>query len=320
MRPTVPPTTVAPGPVSFTAQTTRSKIGGCDVFPADHFLNATNIDRLPVHPSSDAWLSGLRAAGKGIVPPSSTVWEGSAPGIPINVVDSTTTGFSSVSFTTWTSPYEYRGQYPLPANPKIEGYPTPAWDKHLLIVDSATCTAYELIQFDPLVNFLIGRHSALSGATYSLNSTERVRYTTNSPSTPMIGQAYKAEDATAGNLPHVTSFCSNTISTSSVWPAARSDGKVAAKDGALPMGAWARLKAGVDTSKFTGQAGAIVRALRTHGMVLTDTCAHDLHIVGENSSAWDNNSLRQLKSLTPSDFEIVDTTPMKVAENSFAVR
>ena len=315
--PTAPPTTApAPGGVtSFKAASTRSNIGGCEVFPANHYMNATNIDRLPVHPNSDKWLSGQRARGSAISTPSSTVWQGSSSGIPINVVDSRTTPMQRVIYTQNVSSHEYRGPMPIPALPRIEGHPGAAWDRHLLIVDTADCRAYELIQYAGR----LGVHAANSGATYSLGSTDRVKFTTNSPNTPMIGQAFRVDEVNAGAVHHVTAFCSNTIARSHVWPASSSDGKQAVAT-ELPMGAWARLKSSVDLNRFTGQARAMVQALRTHGAVLTDTCSQDMHLTGENSTGWKSAEMRQLHALTANDFEIVDTTPLKVSDDSFAVR
>ncbi|MDQ2677696.1 MAG: hypothetical protein M3Y51_03055 [Actinomycetota bacterium] len=315
-----PPITVAPptGPVSFRATSTRSQIGGCDVFPANHYLNATNIDRLPVHPNSDRWLSGQRSRGSAISTPSSTVWQGSSSGIPINVVDSRVTGMQSVLYTINVSPHEYRGRVPLPAAPRVEGHPGAAWDRHVLVVDSADCSAYELIQYEHTLRGL-GPRTANSGAKYSLSSTDRVKFTTNSPNTPMIGQAFRVDEVNAGAVHHVSAFCSNTIASSHVWPASSSDGKQA-DTSEMPMGAWARLKANVDLSRFSGQARAMAQALRTHGTVLTDTCSQNMHLTGENSTGWNAADLRQLQSLTANDFEIVDTTSLKVSDDSWAIR
>ncbi len=315
---TSPAITVPSGPVSFKAAATTSNIGGCDLFPADHYLNATNIDRLPVHPSSDQWLSGHRSRGTKLSTPSSTVWEGSSTGIPINVVDSRTTSFKNVAYTMSVSPHEYRGRMPIPSSPRLEGYPGAAWDRHLLILDVADCTAYELIQYDPTLGSL-GVHTANSGAKYKLDSTARLKFTTNSPNTPMIGQAFRVDEVNAGAVRHVTAFCSNTIASSHVWPASSSDGRQP-PGGELPMGAWARLKSSVDLNRFSGQARAMVDALRTHGAVLTDTCSQGMHLTGENSSGWKSTDLAQLKQLTANDFEIVDTTSLKVSDDSFAIR
>ncbi len=312
--------TIAPpgGVTSFKAASTRSNIGGCDLFPADHYLNATNIDQLPVHPNSDQWLSGHRSRGTTITTPSSTVWQGSSTGIPINVVDSRTTSFKNVAYTLSVSPHEYRGRMPIPSSPRLEGHPGAAWDRHLLILDVADCTAYELIQYDPILG-RAGVHTANSGAKYSLSSTARLKFTTNSPNTPMIGQAFRIDEVNAGAVHHVTAFCSDTIATSHVWPASSSDGRqtVATE---MPMGSWARLKSTVDLNRFSGQARTMAQALRTHGAVLTDSCSQKMHLTGENSSGWNSTAMNQLKTLTADDFEIVDTTSLKVSDSSFAIR
>lgn len=39
-----------------------------------------------------------------------------------------------------------------------------------------------------------------------------------------------------------------------------------------------------------------------------------------NSDGWVKEEIRQLRELTAADFEVVDTTPMRVSEDSFLVR
>jgi hypothetical protein len=137
----------------------------------------------------------------------------------------------------------------------------------------------------------------------------------------MIGQYVLNSEVKSGTIPHVMAFCSqNTrISTTSMWPARKSDGFNTAAD-AMPMGTWLRLGADVDSSSFTGGARVIVEALQTRGAILTDSCAHQFSLLAENSAAWDNADMAQLTRLTPADFEAVNSAAMKVSDTSYAVR
>jgi hypothetical protein len=243
---------------------------------------------------------------------------GSRTGQAFNVVDSNTTRPVDVVINPSYASNNYLGRYPIPRNPIVQGYPTPAWDRHLLIIDTADCNAYELIQYDPLLG-AAGIHTALAGTRYPLSGVTPPVKTTNAAKTPMIGQSALVSEVRAGRIAHPIGFCTDELSTGHVWPARASDGRSARPD-AVPMGAWFRLRSDVDPSAFSGQARVFVEALRNHGAILTDTCAHRFSLMGENSDQWDDRSLAQLETLTPADFEAVDTTAMKVADNSFEIR
>jgi hypothetical protein len=312
-------TTVVSNPnLSYAARATSSKIGDCELFPPDHYLNATNIDRLPVHPSSDQWTSYLARGGKTLSAPSATVWNGARGGMPINIVDSRTQPMRSVVLDNTYTSNSYRGGYPIPSSPRLEGYPSAQWDRHLLIVDVADCSAYELIQYDPILGAL-GIHKAMVGVRYPLNTTEPPRITTNAADTPMIGQYAMTDQVETGRIAHALGFCTTDLASTATWPARRSDGKLSPSV-APPMGAWLRLKADVDLSKFTGQARVIAEALRHHGMILTDTCGHQLNLMAENSDKWNKAQMAQLETLSANQFEVVDTSSMARSTTSFAVR
>ena len=314
-----PTTSVATNPnLSFVASATTAKIGDCQLFPPDHYLNATNVDRLPVHPKSAQWTSFLARNGRTMKAPSPNIWNGARPGMPINVVDSRTQPMRNVVLDdSWTA-HNYKGAYPIPSAPKLEGYPSAEWDRHLIIVDVADCSAYELIQYDPILG-AFGIHKALSGVRYSLTSTDRPRITTNAADTPMVGQYAMVDEVRSGRIAHALAFCTTDLASSYVWPARRSDGKLSA-DTAPPMGAWLRLKSNVDLSKFTGQARVIAEALRRHGMILTDTCGHQMSLMAENSDQWNSKEMEQLSRLTATQIEAVETQHMVRSTTSFAVR
>ena len=337
IKPTTTTTTIKPAtstikpattwPVSLTAlfhdSETTATLGGCRVFPADHYMNATNVNSLPVRAESAAWLNSIGGASTNLVAPSSNIWQGSRPGTPMNIVDSRSTGFKPVTFGHDWSAKSYLGPYPLAAAPVLQGAPnlSGAWDKRLMVVDSAECMAYELIQYNQVWNGTSFNRNALAGARYPLNSNDMPLGTTNAPNTPMIGQYVLNSEVKSGTIPHVMAFCSqNTrISTNSLWPARKSDGFNTAAD-AMPMGTWIRLGSNIDPSSFTGGTRVIVEALQTRGAILTDSCAHQFSLLAENSADWNNADMAQLTRLTPADFQVVDSAIMKVSDSSYAVR
>jgi len=313
------PATPATKPAASFVATSDREIGGCTVYPRDHFLNAREVDTLPVHPRSADYVRFLGGEDTTLKTPSSSVWEGSRPGMPINVVDSRETGMKSVQLNTnWTT-RGWFGGYPIPSSPRIQGYPGTAWDRHLIMVDQADCTAYELIQYDRHVYDLTGLHTALSGVKYSLFSTDMPKITTNVANTPMVGQYVMVDEANAGRVEHPLAFCSSTTGAGVTWPARMSDGQWDRPD-APPIGTWIRLRADVDLGRFEGQALAIAKAMREHGMVLTDTCGHRFSVLGENSDGWNKSQLTELGRLTIADFEAVDVSPMKRSDDSFRIR
>ena len=322
---TIKPTTTWPVSLTalFHASQTTATLGGCRVFPANHYMNATNVNSLPVRAESTAWLNSIGGASTNLVAPSSNVWQGSRPGTPMNIVDSRSTGFKPVTFGHDWSAKSYLGPYPLPAAPVLQGAPnlSGAWDKRLMVVDSAECMAYELIQYTQVWNGNSFNRNALAGVRYSLDSNDMPLGTTNAPNTPMIGQYVLNSEVKSGTIPHVMAFCSqNTrISTSSLWPARKSDGFNTAAD-AMPMGTWIRLGSKIDPSSFTGGTRVIVEALQTRGAILTDSCAHQFSLLAENSADWNNADMAQLTRLTPADFQVVDSAIMKVSDSSYAVR
>lgn len=312
-----PPTTPAG---TFRLASTRASMGGCTLYPPDHYMNAVDVDTLAVDPRSAAWLGDLGGGEDAPVQVTSGMLrDGIRGGTPLNVVDSRETGFTRVFLNYSYSPRSFPGPYPIPRQPKVQGHPGAAWDKRLMVVDTADCRAYELIQYDPFIVALTGRHSALAGASYPLNSTAMPEMTTNAPNTPMIGQYIRADEVMAGEVPHVLAFCSNRISTSHRWPARKSDGQLGGPN-SMPMGAWIRLKSDVNPAAFPPSARPVVETLRERGAVLTDTCGHPFSLLTENSTEWPIDHLKDLRNLSASDFEVVDSSPMMADPGSFRIR
>jgi hypothetical protein len=76
-----------------------------------------------------------------------------------------------------------------------------------------------------------------------------------------------------------------------------------------------RLKANFDISGFPADDQVILTALQTYGMILADN-GSAYYITGDPDNRWSNNDLGLLKSLTGSDFEVVQMnviyTPVNV--------
>ena len=134
------------------------RLAGCPAFPADNPWNQ-RVDRLPVARGSAAIVDSI-GADTGLHPDfGAGLWDGAPVGIPVTTVRAGVPR-SRVAF---DYPDESdRGPYPIPADVKIEG----GGDRHALIVDSSTCTLYELYA----LRRRGGAWHAGSGAIWSLRS------------------------------------------------------------------------------------------------------------------------------------------------------
>jgi hypothetical protein len=72
------------------------------------------------------------------------------------------------------------------------------------------------------------------------------------------------------------------------------------------MGLRLRLKAGFDTSGFSEPVQVILRALKKHGMIVADN-GSNWYISGAPDDRWDDDILRELKTIAGSNFEAVLT-------------
>jgi hypothetical protein len=324
-RTTAPPastTTTAPQATTWRLGTAPSSIAGCQVFDRTSVFHSRAVG-LPVHSRSADWIQAIGADEPFQYSLKTSVWQGSRAGMPFNVVDSNVIGFDPVGYDpNYGSSETHISPMPIPDNPRIQGDPTPAWDRHLLIVDSASCTYYELFQYDTVRFRLFGTHYALTGAKWKMGEGGALvpqRGTTVSAA-PLLATTVRLAEVQAGRIDHVVGACSQANGPTAIWPARKSDGTNTSPS-APPVGARLRLKAGVDLGAFTGQARVIAEAMATHGVMITDSCYVPLKIVGENvESGWDDDNLTQLKNLRIGDFEVVDTTPMMISPTSWQVR
>lgn len=139
--------TVPPAPDSTEVRVVEDArtIGGCPNFPSDNVWNS-RVDHLSAVADSTTrmdWLSDTFS--EGLFPGACAgVWEGSRCGIPWNVVDENTPLQQVIFDGPWASGTD---EFPIPAGYRVEGEPNPdgAWDRHVLLIDSSTCTLHELI-------------------------------------------------------------------------------------------------------------------------------------------------------------------------------
>ena len=75
------------------------------------------------------------------------------------------------------------------------------------------------------------------------------------------------------------------------------------------MGARLRLKASFDTSQLSGQARVIAVAMQRYGLIVADN-GSNWFFQGAPNAGWNDDDLNQLKAISGSNFEVVDTGPV----------
>jgi len=291
-----------------------SAAAGCGTFPADNVWHA-DVSRLPVNPNSAAWVASM-GADRGAHPDfgSGTV-DGAPFGIPVTAVPA---GQAKVPVTFEYGDESDPGPYPIPAKALVEGGPNADGDRHVIAFDSAACKVWELFDAHPLGN---GSWRAGSGAVFDLrsNALRRSGWTSaDAAGLSVYAGLVRYDEVAAGRIDHVIRMTAARTQKKFVWPARHAASS--STDPALPpMGAWFRLKASVDVSRFPAQARVVAEALKRHGAIIADN-GSSWFISGTQDDRWSNDGLNALKSLKGSDFEAVDVSGMMRDPNSGAVR
>ena len=278
---------------------------GCTLFPADDIWHA-DVSRLPVHARSAAWIASMGGSERRLHPDFGPNGTDQPYGIPYSVV--------AGSAQKVTVAFDYadesdKGPYPFgPATP-IEG----GSDAHALVVDKDHCTLYELYA----ANWNGGHPTAGSGAVWDLKS-DNLRpagwTSADAAGLPILPGLLRRDEVAAGDVDHAIRLTAAQTDKRFVWPARHQAG--AADNQSLPpMGAWFRLKAGFDISKFRPDTQAVLRAMQRHGLILADN-GSNWYFTGTSEPGWDNAMLDELKTVPAGAFDAVDTSSLMADPNS----
>ncbi len=275
------------------AAPTGPRIAGCPVFPAGNAWNR-DVSQDPVDPRSDAY---LRSIGRGLrLHPDFGSGRYGNYGIPITVASATQPA-RRLRFTSYPDESD-RVPYPIPSRARVEG----GSDRHVLVVQRGTCKLFELYG----ARREAGRWTAANGAVWNLRSNRlRPRGWTSADAAglPITPGLARPDEASAGAIRHALRFTAPRTQRAYVAPArhfASSD-----RDPDLPpMGLRVRLKASFALGGYRGQSLAILRALKTYGMILADN-GSPWYVSGAADRRWNDADIEQLKRVPASAFEVV---------------
>ncbi|HEV2369746.1 MAG TPA: hypothetical protein VGR90_07710 [Acidimicrobiales bacterium] len=287
----------------------------CPMFPADNVWN-TDISALPVDPHGAQWMASMNASSTNLHPDFGPSYGAqSVPyGIPFTVVGAS---HQKVSITFQYADESDPGPYPFGPDTPIEGGQSSTGDRHAIMVDSSTCTLYEL--FD--ANYSSSGSTAGSGAIWNLNS-DALRpagwTSADAAGLPILPGLLRPDEVASGVVTHAIRFTAERTDRSYVWPARHQAG--AASDPTLPpMGARFRLKASYDISGYSAAAQVVLRAMQHYGLILADN-GSNWYFQGSADSGWDPNLISELKQVPASEFEAVDESSLMVDPNSGQAR
>lgn len=280
------------------------------MFPKTSIWNA-DISSLPVHARSAAWLASAAAGSTNLHPDFGRSGDPAHPyGIPYTVVGAS---HPKVPVKFQYASESDKGPYPIGSDTLIEG----GSDRHALVVDSSTCTLYELYA-------LRGSGSAWtagSGAIWSLRSNKlRPAGWTSADAAGLaiLPGLLRTDEVKAGAVTHAIRFTVEQTDTSYLWPARHQAGD-RSDPNLPPMGARFRLKAGIDVSRYRADTQVVLRAMQHYGLILADN-GSNWYFTGAASNDWPDAFLDELKSIPASWFEAVDESSLMADPNSGKVR
>jgi hypothetical protein len=227
-------------------------------------------------------------------------------GIPYSVVSGST---SKVTVAFDYADESDPGPYPFARDTPVEG----ASDAHALVVDRDACVLYELYAAD----WNGGHPRAGSGAIWDLRSHAlRPRGWTSADAAglPILPGLLRRDEVAAGEVDHAVRVTAASTDRSYLWPARHQAGSTA--DPTLPpMGAWFRLKAGFDVSRFRPDTQVVLRAMQRHGLIVADN-GSNWYFTGTSEPGWDTGLLDELKTVPAGAFEAVDTSSLMADPDS----
>jgi hypothetical protein len=284
----------------------NADLGGALLMPLGDEWNR-DVSQDPVDPLSDVIIASM-GADKGLHEDFGVVWNGAPGGIPYYVVGGDQPKVP-ILFNEGKEESD-PGPYPIPPDAWIEGGPQSVGDRHVLVLDKDNWKLYEIFRGFPVDG---GKSwNASSGSVFDLKAPKprHAGWTSaDAAGLPILpGLARYDEICGTKKLTHALRFTVKKTRRAYVPPATHFASRH--RDENLPpMGMRVRLKAGFDTSQFTGAAKVILEGLKTHGMILADN-GGDWFISGAPDDRWVHDELTPIRKVKGRDFEVVKMGPV----------
>lgn len=316
---------------------------GQQIFPADNPWNQ-KIASAPVAANSTAIINNItNLYGNGRLHPdfgqdyrtSSDLY-----GIPYNVVHGNSTAKTTVVVDAYPDESDLIPA-PIPSSAVIEGDyqngPKPGvnnrGDSHLLIFDVDNNVAYEFYRASRPSENADGKWHADQESVWDMktNTFRTLGWTSADAAGLSIlaglvrpDEGLPASEGGQGAINHAIRFTlqNNLILDQFLYPASHTANSNTNAAVQPPMGARFRLKAGVDISQLNPESRVIAQAMKDYGMIVADNgsnfffsgASYAVNASNQQTLTWNDNDIQDtvhgLKSLTFSDFEVVDLTPV----------
>ena len=284
----------------------NADLGGVLLMPANDEWNR-DVSKDPVDPLSDAIIASI-GIDKGLHEDFGSMWNGALGGIPYYVVSGDQPKVPVIFGE--AKDESDPGPYPIPPDAHIEGGPESDGDRHVLVLDKDHWKLYEIFRAFSIDG---GKSwNAYGGSIFDLKAPQArpAGWTSaDAAGLPILpGLARYDEICGTQKLTHALRFTVKKSRRAYVAPA-RHFASQHQDENLPPMGMRVRLKAGFNTSNFTGPAKVILDGLKTYGMILADN-GGDWYISGAPDERWVHEELTPIRKVKGSEFEVVKMEPM----------
>ncbi|MFO0928463.1 MAG: IPT/TIG domain-containing protein [Gemmataceae bacterium] len=340
------PLTSRPTPLRLEALEDRSvpALLGNELFPADNPWNQKITDA-PVAASSTAILNNILSHyGDGRLHPDFSQYYGTHDtlyGIPYNVVHGNSTPKVNVVIDSWPDESDLLPA-PIPAGAVLEGDYQDGprvgvnnrGDSHLIVYDVDNNIAYEFYHASRPSENADGKWHASQETVWDMktNTFRTLGWTSADAAGLSIltglvrpDEGLPVSQGGQGVIDHAirVTLQNSVILDQFVYPASHTANPGNTNAAILPpMGARFRLKAGVDLSQLNPQSRIIAQAMKDYGLIVADNGSnfffsganYAVDATNHRTLTWSDDDIqdtvRGLKSLHFSDFEVVDLTPV----------
>lgn len=279
------------------------------VFPESHPLNS-DISTANKDVLSDAIIAFISEGNPGIKADfGSGLYDGAPIGIPFVVVCKEQ---PMINITFQGDDYDDNygdesdpGPYPVPLDAPVEG--NGEGDSHVIAVDIDNKKLYELYN----ANVSGNQWEASSGAVFDLTKTEYrpLGWTSaDAAGLPIFPCLVRFDEVVSGEIDHAIRFTlpKSKVMKGFITPARHLvNGGNDNPDIPTPFGLRLRLKSDFDTSPYSTTNKVILEAMKRYGIILADI-GSSFYISGAPDERWDNDDLRTLLNVKPTDFEVIE--------------